>query len=113
MLKSTRDIPLILQEIPKRPTLTVENYVKWYDTYIVHPDGRVTSGYEFYEKYIKLFRGTYKGDHCFNPDFIRTLDDDDIVAVDYVSFDVIVGRWEQCYHDRTYNEDGLTLLEES
>lgn len=39
---SPRDLPLVFQDEPgDRPILTVENYVKWYTLYVVHPDGRV------------------------------------------------------------------------
>lgn len=93
MICSLRGIPLILQTTSNVPTLTVENYSKWYDTFIVHPDGSVTSGYDFYANQIDQFPGTWMGDHCFNPDFIQMLEDRELICVDDVSMDAIIGRW--------------------
>lgn len=39
---SARNIPLVFIEAKSTfPILTVENYCKWYDVYLVQPDGKV------------------------------------------------------------------------
>lgn len=41
--KRGRDLPLVYHgDPPSQPTLTVENYSKWYDLYVVHTDGSVS-----------------------------------------------------------------------
>lgn len=42
MLVSNRNIPLVTQTHEKR-MLTVENYCKWYDLFLVETDGTVTA----------------------------------------------------------------------
>ena len=45
MYLSERGHTLVYWSPPSEvPVLTVENYVKWYGLYLVHPDGRVGVG---------------------------------------------------------------------
>lgn len=91
MLKSHRDIPLVLQEAPSpNPLLTVENYCKWYDVFIVFPDGRV----EIVD--YNLFwdgPGTGWHDHVPNPKACLGVAAKLNVEWHGESFEMIVGRY--------------------
>lgn len=91
MLKSHRDIPLVMTEPNSQgPLLTVENYVKWYDIYIVFPDGRIQKvPYElFWEG-----KGTGWHDHVPNPKACQMVAEKLNAEWDECSFEMIVGRY--------------------
>ncbi len=91
-LLSERGIPLVLQELPQKPTLTIENYQKWYDIYLVMPDGK-TMPYRDYDDIEARFRETTWGDHVINPDFFRAIALLRGFDIDERSFEIVVGRW--------------------
>jgi hypothetical protein len=98
---SKRGLPLMVRYLPKVPTITVEDYGKWYDLYLVLPDGTARV-YEFheYEKHANSFGGTSWSDHVVNPAFVQYLSEWTGYEVDNRSFEVIVGRWVRQVEDR-------------
>ena len=42
MYCSDRGIPLICQQVYNIPVITLENYCKWYNIYVIMPDGNVS-----------------------------------------------------------------------
>ncbi len=93
-LISDRGIPLVLQDVPQNDTLTVENYGKWYDLYLVTSNGLIIKyGYESYVDIVNMFPGTIWGDHVINPDFVCMLAEHKGFDVDERSYEIIVGRW--------------------
>ena len=102
MLRSERGIPLMLQESPHRPTLTAEDYQKWYSLYLVEPGGksRPYLQSEDYDVVVDEFEGSAWGDHIVNPDFVRFLAKRKGLEIDSRSYEVIVGRWVMQYEER-------------
>lgn len=89
--KSARGIDLIVTYPPQRPTITVENYLKWYDLYLIDAQGARRYNYDEYADI--AFPGTIWGDHVINPAFVRELCYRKGLDVDERAFEVIVGRW--------------------
>lgn len=57
--RESRDIQL--------PTITVEDYLKWYDLYLVYPSGLTAKiSFEHLEDYVSGTESPYV-DHCPNP----------------------------------------------
>lgn len=95
MFKSDRDIPLICQGVHNCPVITVENYIKWYTLYVIHPDERVESlCYPGFENHLDEPQGEMGfHDHCPNPRAVCKMAERLGYDVDEVSLDAITGRW--------------------
>jgi hypothetical protein len=114
-LTSQRGMPLVCQQPnPDKPMLTVENYCKWYDFYLVFPDRHVEAFHSSPER-AKFFEEAERRcveehsesaycDHAFNPRFMWILADLAGVVLDWTSFELVIGRWEEEYK-QTYNFD--------
>lgn len=108
MLKSKRGIPLVFQEEGfKRtePVLTVENYTKWYELFIVMPDRSVVAVEEYdHEMFDKTWpRESTWGDHIPNPRWVLWLAAWKGWIVDERSLEIITGRWV-IDHEGRYDE---------
>lgn len=93
---SDRGIPLVLLGTPTRNTLTVENYVKWYDLFIVNSSGVVSKvPREAYDKVQVVGNDliTVWSDHAINPVAFQALAEYLGVEVDEVAEEVVIGRW--------------------
>ena len=92
---SNRDLPLICtQKEIAQPTLTVENYVKWYNLYLVMTDGTVEEvSIDLIKQFEIEFNLILLHNHCFNPLAIEKFADWCGWLLDDVSYEVIVGRW--------------------
>lgn len=89
---SDRKIPLIYQENPlDKPVLTLENWPKWYDFYVVMPDGAVRSGPPIQLEDAPV--PTPFLDHCPHPDVYVWLCRQFGYALDMRTLEVILGRW--------------------
>lgn len=89
---SDRELPLVFywqgDYRPDVPMLTVENYCKWYDVYLVHSDGRV-------EKVdVEMW------DHRVPPHEVKRLSS--LYEWDEQSLEMIVGRFWQEHFDRSF-----------
>ena len=104
LYSSERDIPLVCMDYEiTQPTITVENYIKWYDLYLIDTDGKVaTIPYELMEEISNEFNILFMGDHIFNPEAVIRLVDKHGWVIDDVSYEVIIGRWEQEMKDNYY-----------
>jgi hypothetical protein len=83
--QSPRNIPLVYNNVPGTiGTITVENYLKWYDLFIVQPDGSVT----------KVEPGPieWRG-HVPTPASIMAYADKANLDVDHQAMEMIVGRY--------------------
>jgi hypothetical protein len=88
---SDRGFPLMVREDVLRPTLTVEDYTKWYAFYILYPSGLVS---KFYQEYLyDNFEGAAWCDHVPNPAFYDHVCDQLDLEPHERSREVIVGRW--------------------
>jgi hypothetical protein len=92
-----------------RPVITVENYMKWYDLFLLHPDYSVTA-FDHYEKwYVQLsnefVRTTLVGDHCWNPSYVMELEKRTGYILCSESIEMITGRWV-----RDHLDDGKLAL---
>lgn len=91
---SKRNIPLIYQRNSTVPIITVENYEKWYDIYIVFPDGEVqTIPMEILEDIIAASKIHVFGDHIYHPIVLHKIAEIYCAEVDYVSENCVTGRW--------------------
>jgi hypothetical protein len=105
---SNRNIPLVYTgRHSSIPVLTVENYLKWYDLYVVMPDetvhalGRNNWLTVEYEDAEERFNGDNFGGihsaHLFNPYFVQFLAEFLGFHLDEQSLEIIIGRWEREY----------------
>lgn len=95
MFFSDRGLPLVLCQAPVfMPTLTVENYCKWYRLYLVHPDGRVAPvDFPEWAEGVDDGQAAYV-DHVPNPNAVVAWANRSGYAVDSQSHEMMVGRWE-------------------
>jgi hypothetical protein len=92
MHESNRGIPLIWQGKGNVPFITLENYCKWYNVFVVFPDGKVEIVPE--TKYAEVFdHFAYIPDHNFHPLFLQKLAKLYGGAVDDSTLEIAAGRW--------------------
>lgn len=102
---SNRKFPLIFQgELGSDPIITMENYCKWYDIYVVFPDGSVKT-IDLNKLDIETLGMEKDGassilDHAFHPMLIQRVAQELCYVIDPVSFETIIGRWELEYHNK-------------
>lgn len=90
---SERNISLVYSgPRPQYPIITVENYLKWYDVYLVHPSGEV-SKIDLYLVERRLGGETVWADHVPNPKAINETARFFGWDIDPISYELIVGRW--------------------
>lgn len=108
MLKSPRDILLAITAPVTAPTLTVELTSKWYDVFVAHPDGTIST-LDFYDDvppYVEKDRLSSVVDHTFNPLYIKRIAAHYGYRIDPVAYDLIVGRWtEEALSQYPFTED--------
>lgn len=80
----------------KYPVLTVEQYIKWYNLWVVHPGGEVTA-VDFPYDLDLPDNECVVGDHCVNPRAFVLLANANEWYVDPVALEVVIGRWEMDY----------------
>lgn len=92
---SERNIPLVCQdERPNSLTLTVENYIKWYNIYVIFPNNDV----KFLDPKLARSYENFSGDlawsdHLISPLFATWLTESFYFEWDSPSLDMVVGRW--------------------
>lgn len=92
VILSGRGLPLIQTFIPNRPTITIENYQKWYSFYVVFPDGRVE---EIHAADHGVATESPYGwsDHVPHPYLIKALAEKMNYNYDPEAYEIIAGRW--------------------
>ena len=101
---SSRGLPLVYSGMPcDRPVITVENYLKWYDLYLVNPDCSVTV-FDHYEELYDVLSSefptvTLVGDHCWNPSYVLELEKRTGYILCNESIEMITGRWVRDHLD--------------
>lgn len=94
MNKSSRGFLLVYQGRPKTMSVvTVENYLKWYELYVVHPDGRCEAA-PFPDDNLIVDQSPCM-DHVPNPNYVVLWANRQGYAVDSRSIEIIAGRWFQ------------------
>lgn len=83
------------QELRQMPVLTVENYCKWYELFVVNVDGSIKS-IDFGQ--LDDGEGTPYCDHAPNPVKVMYLAKRLGLHLDEQAFEMIIGRWEMEYH---------------
>lgn len=88
---SPRDHRLIAKETLDKPVLTCESYTKWYNLYLLNPDGSITeiNGLDLDEHY----DGHAWIDHIYNPEAVKAYCEAKDYYLDEQSYELIVGRW--------------------
>ena len=87
---SDRETPLIYTGQCDKPVVTIERYIKWYNLFVVHPDGRV----EKVNYPIDVLKeGSPFVDHVPNPDYVVVWANQNNYLIDSISYEVMVGRW--------------------
>lgn len=96
--QSERGVPLVTQQThDTKPMLTVENYDKWYDLYIITVDGYVEKT-EVIENELTskarslLFDGW--SDHAFNPNHFKELAEEMNFNYDTATIESVERRWQ-------------------
>ena len=95
-LVSDRGIELFCDGVADLPVLTVENYLKWYDLYVIHPDCRVAKFEDTLDSegaFISEYNESAYGDHVFNPRFYLFLANRYGMDFSSSALEVLVGRW--------------------
>lgn len=93
---SDRGIELFCDGVTDRPVLTVERYAKWYDLYVVYPNGRVATFKDTLDSegaFISEYHESAYGDHVFNPRFYLFLAKRYGMDFSSGALEVLVGRW--------------------
>jgi len=86
---SERGIPLVYWgQPPNKPTITVENYMKWYTLYVIKPNGEVTQ----LNTHDYDFDGGW-GDHIPHPQLVLDVAKKLDMEVDDNALDMVAGRY--------------------
>lgn len=105
--KSPRGMPLMWMLAPGvKPTLTVENYLKWYELFLLHPNGEIES-VPFSKLDDPAFCYSDESaycDHVPNPAAVYRYAEANDYHLDDQAFEMIVGRWELEYHENYHIE---------
>ena len=106
IFKSERGIPLICQgKDNNKPVVTVENYCKWYQIFVIYPDSTVVpADWPTLNKINKSSDKHLIGDHIFHPELLEKFADHIGGYVHDVSLEAVTGRWMFEYHDKTAEE---------
>ena len=88
---SPRGIPLMVTQTKAKPVLCVENYCKWYDLFLVHPDGHVTVVPS--EITGVGFDHGWRVDHNIHPKLLGFLAHQNDWIVCSQSEELVAGRW--------------------
>ena len=98
---SKRGIPLIYCGQPAdKPILTLENYGKWYEMYLVNPDGNVVPvDVEVLSETMTLYSEAIQIDHVFSPRLIYRVAQQMDYIVDERALEVAIGRWVMEGHE--------------
>ncbi len=91
MYVSNRDIPLITQQVSDVPMLTAENYPKWYDLYLLLPDGTVETVSWDNETLCDGWR-----DHCIIPEYFVKLAEELGARYDEKTFEAVKEHYQWC-----------------
>lgn len=96
--RSQRNIPLIYIGRHDVPIVTMENYMKWYGIYVVHPNGVVENVAP--DVLDELCGDDYFiADHNYHPTLLRRVAKHFNGEVDPVSLEVALGRWKMEIED--------------
>lgn len=84
---------------PQTATLTVENYCKWYEMWLLYPDGSLETVYFSRLDLLCTRETSLRGespyvDHAPNPTVVARLAQLHSWHIDEQSYEMIVGRWE-------------------
>lgn len=91
---SPRGLELVYHsDQPDHDTLTVENYSKWYELFLVRTDGEVVAYHFGYLSDICGYDTPYV-DHVPNPVVVARLAKLRGWRLDEQSYEMIIGRWE-------------------
>lgn len=91
IFRSDRGIPLLCQEVFDTPTITLENYEKWYNIFVIQPDGTV----EIVSPGLidELNDGTLWVDHTFHPKLLLLIAKHYGGSVPPTTLEMAAGRW--------------------
>lgn len=102
--KSDRGMALLYVGEPlDLPVITLENYIKWYNIFMVMPDGTVqTVPIEMVQKALDESRTALQIDHNFHPELLDRLGELLNAEVDERATEVATGRWVLEYNHISY-----------
>lgn len=95
------------------PVVTLENYEKWYEIFIVTPNGQVEAvPVETIRAVMDKYHDTHWVDHCYHPRLLYRLAKHLGGCVDPIAVEVAIGRWliqrtddESNFHDPALTEE--------
>lgn len=83
------------------PVVTLEVYCKWYEIYIINPNGEVVKAHdEYMDEYYDACNSNYIAgaayvDHVFNPDLLHVFAKEIGGCVCTEALEMCIGRWER------------------
>lgn len=91
VFRSDRGFPLMYQEVSTTPVITLENYDKWYNIFVIQPDGTV----EIVNPGLidELNDGTLWVDHTFHPKLLLLIAKHYGGQVPPTTLEIAAGRW--------------------
>lgn len=91
---SPRGIELMWQTVGDTPTVTVENYMKWYNIFIINPDETVVAVDPALIKELSDVAGfPLQVDHTFHPKLLLLIAERIGGEVPYTTLEIVAGRW--------------------
>ena len=101
--ESKRGIMLLCQTPSDKPILTAENYTKWYDLFVLFPDGSVKGlndlGIDLFEVEGMVCGCPHRDDN-FHPEIWRRLCKEQDWYICEMAMEVAAGRWAVEYHEQ-------------
>jgi len=101
--ESKRGIMLLSQSPSDKPILTAENYTKWYDLFVLFPDGSVKGlndlGIDLFEVEGMVCGCPHRDDN-FHPEIWRRLCNEKDWYICDMAMEVAAGRWALEYHEQ-------------
>lgn len=110
IILSERGLPLMLTHVPAFPTITIENYLKWYTFYVVFPDGRAEAICAF-DHGVATESPYGWSDHIPHPRLLRILAEKLGYEFDRQAEELIAGRWALEHRGEMYEDsiDGYII----
>ena len=106
-LQSERGIKLVTQE-PKCLMLTVEDYMKWYNLYIINEKGEVTVVDSENKKVYEILSDNWF-DHCITPIGFIAIAKELGAKVDKQSYKEVINRFIENYYEKDPDDKGTAI----
>lgn len=105
---SLRGLPLTVTYKPFSPTITVEITSKWYNLFLIYPNGELEEiGFDYLDKIANEIDETPYVDHVPNPRVVIEMCKKYAWSLDEWALELIIGRWVLESGRETFTADEL------